>query len=96
MALLRALQREPAPLFVLDTHAGAGHHSDLDAELALRAQAQEAADGIVRLLSQSGGTRAGAGDTAAGDTTLASPAAVLEDYRGAGPCALVSILARRN
>jgi 23S rRNA (adenine2030-N6)-methyltransferase len=49
LALLRALLRKPAPLFVLDTHAGAGHY-DLAAAPALRTN--EAADGIVRLLDQ--------------------------------------------
>ena len=33
--LLRALQRKPAPLFVLDTHAGVGRY-DLDAGPAAR------------------------------------------------------------
>src|SRR6185312_12753830 len=47
MALLRALQRKPAPLFVLDTHAGAGRY-DLDSEPASRTN--EAASGIARLL----------------------------------------------
>ena len=47
VALLRALLRKPAPLFVLDTHAGAGHY-DLTAEPAQKTN--EAADGIVRLL----------------------------------------------
>lgn len=47
VALLRALLRKPAPLFVLDTHAGAGHY-DLTAEPAQRTN--EAADGIFRLL----------------------------------------------
>ena len=47
MALLRALQRKPGPLFVLDTHAGAGHY-DLDSEPARRSN--EAASGIMRLL----------------------------------------------
>jgi len=47
VALLRALQRKPGPLFVLDTHAGAGRY-DLASEPALRTK--EAADGIFRLL----------------------------------------------
>lgn len=47
VALLRALPRKPAPLFVLDTHAGAGHY-DLAAEPARRTN--EAADGIFRIL----------------------------------------------
>ena len=47
LALLRALLRKPAPLFVLDTHAGAGHY-DLAATPAQRTN--EAADGILRLL----------------------------------------------
>jgi len=46
-ALLRPLSRKPAPLFVLDTHAGAGRH-DLAAEPARRTG--EAANGIARLL----------------------------------------------
>jgi 23S rRNA (adenine2030-N6)-methyltransferase len=49
MALLHALQRKPAPLFVLDTHAGAGHY-DLDAAPAQRTT--EAANGILRLLDR--------------------------------------------
>jgi 23S rRNA (adenine2030-N6)-methyltransferase len=47
IALLRALLRKPGPVFVLDTHAGAGHY-DLAAAPALRTN--EAADGISRLL----------------------------------------------
>jgi 23S rRNA (adenine2030-N6)-methyltransferase len=47
LALLRALLRKPAPLFVLDTHAGAGHY-DLAAASAQRTN--EAANGILRLL----------------------------------------------
>jgi 23S rRNA (adenine2030-N6)-methyltransferase len=47
VALLRALQRKPGPLFVLDTHAGSGHY-DLGAGPALRTN--EAASGIMRLL----------------------------------------------
>lgn len=47
LALLRALQRKPAPLFVLDTHAGAGRY-DLAAAPAQRTN--EAANGIFRLL----------------------------------------------
>jgi 23S rRNA (adenine2030-N6)-methyltransferase len=47
VALLRALLRKPAPLFVLDTHAGAGQY-DLDAEPARRTN--EAANGIFRIL----------------------------------------------
>ena len=47
VALLRALLRKPAPLFVLDTHAGAGQY-DLGSELASRTN--EADGGIRRLL----------------------------------------------
>jgi 23S rRNA (adenine2030-N6)-methyltransferase len=47
IALLRALQRKPGPLFVLDTHAGAGHY-DLNDARSLRTN--EAVSGIVRLL----------------------------------------------
>jgi 23S rRNA (adenine2030-N6)-methyltransferase len=47
VALLRALQRKPGPIFVLDTHAGAGHY-DLGDARALRSN--EAASGILRLL----------------------------------------------
>jgi len=47
VALLRSLSRKPAPLFVLDTHAGAGRY-DLGTGLALRTN--EAAGGILRLL----------------------------------------------
>jgi 23S rRNA (adenine2030-N6)-methyltransferase len=50
VALLRALQRKPGPLFVLDTHAGAGHY-DLRGERASRTK--EAATGILRLLDGS-------------------------------------------
>ncbi len=46
LALLRALQHKPAPLFVLDTHAGAGRY-DLGSEAATRTN--EAAGGIRRL-----------------------------------------------
>jgi 23S rRNA (adenine2030-N6)-methyltransferase len=49
LALLRALQRKPAPMFVLDSHAGAGHY-DLAAAPALRTN--EAANGIFRLLDR--------------------------------------------
>ncbi len=45
--LLRGLTRKPAPLFVLDTHAGAGHY-DLTAGPATRTN--EAAAGIFRLV----------------------------------------------
>jgi 23S rRNA (adenine2030-N6)-methyltransferase len=48
LALLAALMRKPGPLFVLDTHAGAGHY-DLGAHAARRTN--EAADGITRLLA---------------------------------------------
>jgi 23S rRNA (adenine2030-N6)-methyltransferase len=47
VALLRALQRKPGPLFVLYTHAGAGHY-DLASEPAQRTN--EAASGVMRLL----------------------------------------------
>jgi 23S rRNA (adenine2030-N6)-methyltransferase len=47
LALLHALQRKPAPLFVLDSHAGAGRY-DLTAAPARRTN--EAAAGILRLL----------------------------------------------
>lgn len=46
--LLGALQRKPAPIFVLDTHAGTGGY-DLDADDANRTQEAEA--GILRLLA---------------------------------------------
>ncbi len=49
LALLRALQRKPAPLFVLDTHAGAGRY-DFSAPPAQRTN--EAAKGILRLLDR--------------------------------------------
>jgi 23S rRNA (adenine2030-N6)-methyltransferase len=49
LALLRALQHKPSPLFVLDTHAGAGHY-DLAAAPAQRTN--EAANGIFRLLDR--------------------------------------------
>jgi 23S rRNA (adenine2030-N6)-methyltransferase len=52
--LVEALARKPAPFFVLDTHAGAGHY-DLDAVPATRTM--EAQAGILRLL-QSGGALA--------------------------------------
>jgi 23S rRNA (adenine2030-N6)-methyltransferase len=45
--LLRALQRKPTPVFVLDTHAGAGHY-DLDTGPAARTG--EWRNGIARLL----------------------------------------------
>jgi 23S rRNA (adenine2030-N6)-methyltransferase len=47
LGLLRALQSKPAPMFVLDTHAGAGHY-DLAAVPAQRTN--EATSGILRLL----------------------------------------------
>ena len=47
VALLRALLRKPAPLFVLDTHAGAGHYN---LETGPAARTREAATGIARLL----------------------------------------------
>ncbi len=46
VALLRSLLRKPAPLFVLDTHGGAGHY---DLESGPAARTQEAAAGILRL-----------------------------------------------
>lgn len=48
--LLRAMQRKPAPIFVLDTHAGAGRH-DLTSDQARRTGEAEA--GIGRLLGLS-------------------------------------------
>jgi 23S rRNA (adenine2030-N6)-methyltransferase len=45
--LLRALQRKPAPLFALDTHAGVGHY---DLEDGPAAQTLEWRKGIARLL----------------------------------------------
>jgi 23S rRNA (adenine2030-N6)-methyltransferase len=45
--LLRALQRKPAPLFVLDTHAGAGSY---DLETGPAARTEEWRNGIARLL----------------------------------------------
>lgn len=50
--LLRALQRKPAPVYVLDTHAGAGRY-DLEAEAARRTG--EALRGIRRLLAADDG-----------------------------------------
>ncbi len=47
VVLLRALLKKPAPLFVLDTHAGLGHY---DLEAGASARTQEAGDGIMRLL----------------------------------------------
>jgi 23S rRNA (adenine2030-N6)-methyltransferase len=47
VALLRALADKPAPLFVLDTHAGSGHY-DLVSDAARRTR--EATTGIFRLL----------------------------------------------
>jgi 23S rRNA (adenine2030-N6)-methyltransferase len=72
VALLRAVTRKPAPCFVLETHAGAGHY-DLESGDALRTN--EAADGIIRLFGQSSWTRAGAGDT-----TDAAPDDAVADY----------------
>jgi 23S rRNA (adenine2030-N6)-methyltransferase len=46
--LLRALLKKPAPLFVLDTHAGLGHY---DLESGASARTREANDGIMRLLN---------------------------------------------
>ena len=46
--LVQALARKPAPFFVLDTHAGAGHY-DLEDGLATRTR--EADCGILRLLT---------------------------------------------
>lgn len=50
VAILDALGRKPAPFFVLDTHAGAGHY-DLDSDEARRTN--EADAGIRRLLGGS-------------------------------------------
>jgi 23S rRNA (adenine2030-N6)-methyltransferase len=47
VALMRALQRKPAPLFVLDTHGGAGQY---DLETGPAARTREASAGIIRLL----------------------------------------------
>lgn len=47
VALLRALLKKPAPFFVLDTHAGAGHY---DLESGPAARTREATTGITRLL----------------------------------------------
>jgi 23S rRNA (adenine2030-N6)-methyltransferase len=75
-ALLRALQQKPAPLFVLDTHAGAGHY-DLTAEPALRTN--EAANGISRLLDHPppafprGHARAEPASVPPGGASLADP-----------------------
>ncbi len=73
--LLDALQRKPTPLFVLDTHAGAGSY-DLTGTPALRTG--EAHTGIMRLL--------GAADPA-GRRTIASGAArsVIPVMAGEGP-----------
>jgi 23S rRNA (adenine2030-N6)-methyltransferase len=49
VALLRALGRKPAPLFVLDTHAGAGQY---DLAVGPAARTNEAASGIMRLLER--------------------------------------------
>lgn len=51
LGLIDALQRKPAPLFVLDTHAGRGRY--LLAEDAAR-RTGEADDGVLRLLGQPG------------------------------------------
>jgi 23S rRNA (adenine2030-N6)-methyltransferase len=45
--LLRALQRKPAPLFVLDTHAGVGHY---DLDIGPAARTGEWRNGIARLI----------------------------------------------
>jgi 23S rRNA (adenine2030-N6)-methyltransferase len=50
--LLRALLKKPAPLFVLDTHAGAGHY---DLRTGPSARTQEAVGGIMRLLDHTPG-----------------------------------------
>jgi 23S rRNA (adenine2030-N6)-methyltransferase len=47
VALLRALLKKPAPLFVLDTHGGAGQY---DLETGAAARTREAEGGIRRLL----------------------------------------------
>jgi 23S rRNA (adenine2030-N6)-methyltransferase len=69
VALLRGLTRKPAPFFVLETHAGAGHY-DLASEAALRGN--EAAGGIMRLLDRSCGTRAAVDRTSARDVAFAA------------------------
>jgi 23S rRNA (adenine2030-N6)-methyltransferase len=70
VALLRGLTRKPAPFFVLETHAGAGHY-DLASEAALRGN--EAAGGIMRLLDRSCRTRAAADRLPARDAAFAAP-----------------------
>jgi len=70
VALLRGLTRKPAPFFVLETHAGAGHY-DLASEAALRGN--EAAGGIMRLLDRSCGTRAPVDHTSAGEAASTVP-----------------------
>jgi 23S rRNA (adenine2030-N6)-methyltransferase len=52
VALVRSLLKKPAPLFVLDTHAGAGQY---DLETGPAARTQEAATGIMRLLDRTPG-----------------------------------------
>ncbi len=47
LALLQALQRKPGPIFLLETHAGAGHYDLTDGPAA---RTNEAAGGIMRLL----------------------------------------------
>jgi 23S rRNA (adenine2030-N6)-methyltransferase len=74
VALLRGLTRKPAPFFVLETHAGAGHY-DFASEAALRGN--EAAGGIMRLLDRSCGTRAADDRLSAGDAASAAPAPAL-------------------
>ena len=49
VVLMRMLTRKPAPLFVLDTHAGTGHY-DLTGDQARRTN--EAVNGIGRLLAE--------------------------------------------
>jgi 23S rRNA (adenine2030-N6)-methyltransferase len=52
VALLRALLKKPAPLFVLDTHAGAGQY---DLGVGPAARTGEAVGGIMRLLDDTPG-----------------------------------------
>jgi 23S rRNA (adenine2030-N6)-methyltransferase len=52
VALVRAMQKKPTPLFVLDTHAGAGHY---DLASGPAARTQEWSSGIARLLDRTPG-----------------------------------------
>lgn len=74
VGLLRALRRKPAPLFVLDTHAGAGHY-DLGDARALRSN--EAASGILRLLNGPPARSTPRHDVTTSGSRTADP---LEDY----------------